>query len=678
MNTWLVSIQGLLQAHNCREVTDGLVNSMSVPERLVKAINRARVSINAGQPMLALPELEKAVERSPKFAEGWILLGQAKGMTGDHAGAEACFRKALALQPRHSGALFMLGLSLFQQGRFGDALEFFHRCCGTYIGQDPPVGVLHNIASCLLQLDRYGEAESICRRILPIDDGGDAWALLGIACQGQNKATKALEAYRKAIERGKTDYSMYLNSGVCHYNLCEYDMAAEYASRALEFYPDDSVAKRNRILALGASGRLDAAAPLLAELDSSPDLQSFLLYASYTYDKSPGEVREYHERIMGRISRPVAPHSLPDAPGQNKIRLGIVCGDFRFHPVIYFSKGLMEHWDRNAFDVTVYSTHLEPDLYTEMIKGLGWRWVDCPSTDRIGLALKIRNDQPHMLIDLTGFTSAGVTDIFSQRLAPIQASYIGYGATSGMAEMDYFITDPVLDPPGDSESHYTEKLVRTDGPFVTYSPLGIDVDVGPLPALRNGHMTFGSFSQLAKVTNETLDLWGAALRAVPDSRFIFCAKGLNEESTRDRFFRKFEERGVAQERIIASGGLEFADYLSRHGEIDLLLETIPWNAHTTAMHGLWMGVPTVTVKGDRHVSRFGEHVLHYAGLPEFVAPSGSDYGFVIKELVSDLARLSEIRETLRSRLAASPLLDHSRLASNLGAVFRDLVSRFYG
>ena len=575
---------------------------------------------------------------------------------------------------RAGEALLLQGRSLAQQNRHAEALEVYGQFARKYSGP-PPVDVMYEVALSMIAIDRYIDAVQMLKALISLKDTPEAWYLLGMAHQGVSHFSDALYAYQESAKRGFTGHGLSLNMGVCQHCLGDFDQAAQFAKEAFDLSSGDPIALRNQILALAASGRTEEA----LALDVGADLalnQIRLMMLSYLDSVDPIRVKHAHQFVAALYPRPLPPLPPVRLGAGEKLRLGFVSGDFRKHPVSFFFVGLLQAIDREKFEVTLYSTLPGRDEITEQLRSVsGTRWIDLGGQSNELMAQTIRADGIHIAFDLSGTTSAGTPGVFAMRVAPIQVSYIAYALSSGLPEMDYFITDSLLDPPGQNEAHYSEKLLRIEPSFVSYSPFGAMAEVSPLPMLASGVPTFGSFTQLSKLSPATLRLWVDALNAVPQARLFLMCKGLGSFATQERLLCSLEKAGVSRKRVTLKAEEGLASYLAAHHMIDILLETVPWNAHTTAMHGLWMGVPTVTVRGSHHVARFGEMILHHMNLPSFIAPGYSAYGETVRAAVSDPERLSLIRSSCRAVLAKSPLCDHVRVARCLEKLCFEMLQR---
>ncbi len=278
-------------------------------------------------------------------------------------------------------------------------------------------------------------------------------------------------------------------------------------------------------------------------------------------------------------------------------------------------------------------------------------------------------------MDLAGHTNNNRLAVFAHKPAPVQVSYLGYPNTTGLAAMDYRLTDAVADPPGEP-SYYTEELVRLTGCFCCFQAAEYAPAVGPSPAARNGHMTFGSVHNLVKLNAGVLDLWAEVLRAVPTARLLVYRNTL-AGSARDRLRQEFTARGIAEDRVeLRHGASPGRGYLDFYADIDVLLDTLPWSAHTTACEALWQGVPVLTLRGTRHAGRMAASILTDAGLPGWIAETPAQYVGLAREQAANAEKLAALRATLRDQVARSPLCDGLAFTRRLEEAYRWIWRRF--
>lgn len=633
------------------------------PERVLKTLQRAQADLNMGDAGAAIRELEKIVRKFPKGFECWLLYGQAKGRLGDHAGAESCFRKAAAIQPKNVDGWYNLGISLETRKLHAQAASAYRKALACL--DTPHPAVCRNLASCYIELGDYAQAVPVCEALASAANNSDAWALLGIACQGAVRYEQARDAYLHALGRGgQNNYTIHLNLGSCYSVLNDFGNAALQARRALELKPDDQVALHNLGSALFNAGHVEEAIDVFGKCALPGASASLLLALNYLDPPNPERLLAEHEAAMAKAAAGIAARALQRSKSPDeKLRIGFVSPDFREHPVAHFIEGMLSQIDRDRFELFYYSDvrQTDTDAVTARFQALGDRWHETAELDDAALDALVRSHDIHVLVDLAGHTHTRL-HAFARRMAPVQATYLGYSATTGLAAMDYLLADDVLVQEPADEAHYSEQVVRLGPVLATYTPPADNVSVPPLPMLANAHPTFGSFAPLRKISPSTVRLWAAALHAVPAARMLVMGKGLHTEAMQQRFLEPFLQQGLDASRFILRGSAPMEEYLRTYAEVDLILDTVPWNGHTTTLHALWMGVPTLSVSGGHHAARFGEMVLKAAGLDRFLARDPQDFAQRAQAITADAASLSTLRATLRERLLASPLCDHRSMA----------------
>lgn len=359
-----------------------------------------------------------------------------------------------------------------------------------------------------------------------------------------------------------------------------------------------------------------------------------------------------------------------------RLRVGYVSPDFRQHSVAYFIEPVIAEHDRQRFEVYCYSDVARPDPVTERFKALADHWHDVSADSDETLARRIRGDGIDLLVDLDGHAAGNRLPVFAQKPAPVQMTYLGYPATTGLPEMDYRITDGVADPLESVDSASSEIRVRLPNGFLCYRPS----DAAPPVAAANkdgGTITFGSFNELPKVSPEVVRSWSRILEQLPGSTLLLKAAALGDPATRTRVKRRFEAAGVSSGRIELLGRTAtLEEHLALYARVDVALDTFPYNGTTTTCEALYMGVPVVTLEGAAHAGRVGASLLSVLQLTELVAASEDDYVDTAVALATDAERRVTFHATLRDRLRSSALCDSRSFVPSLEAIYLDCWSRW--
>jgi protein O-GlcNAc transferase len=579
-------------------------------------------------------------------AEAHQLRGLCLFRLGDAAGAVEAYRRALAIAPDHFAAVNGLGVSLQALGDLGAASEALRAAAGR---RPEDSDILTNLGSVLVA---RGE----------VDEG--------------------IALLRKSTHLDPTDATAFSNLGHALFLIGHLSEAVTACEAAVRLKPGYADAYSNLGTALGNQGRLaDAVAAFERALALDPDHgQSFsnlLFLGNYDPDISAAALAELH-RGFGRRheNAAVARHEVDRDPGR-RLRVGYVSPDLRQHSVAYFTEPLLAAHDPDAVEVTCYAAVKKRDDVTERLQSRAGAWRNILGMSDAAAADWIRADCIDILVDLAGHTAGNRLGVFARRPAPVQATYIGYPNTTGLTRVDYRLTDADADPPGEDASLYTEQLYRLPRCFLAYGPPPEAPPVVARPGSAAGHMTFGSFNALTKVNPRTVATWATILHAVPNARLVLKNSSLVDAGTQARYRDLFASQGIAADRLDLVGYLpERGGHLSLYNRIDIALDTFPYNGTTTTCEALWMGVPVVTWRGDRHAGRVGASLLAAVGLDELVAPSLEAYVALARHLAADLARLAAVSRSLRGRLKASPLLDARSLARALEAAYREMWQRW--
>jgi predicted O-linked N-acetylglucosamine transferase (SPINDLY family) len=665
----------------------------------------------SNQLQAARSECISLAERGKASAGIWSLLGQINERMGLYGEAVTSFRHVKTLAPNDLNARFMLGSSLLSLHRHQEAADEFREL----LRQAPKhAAAMSNLGAALHADGRHAEAQRNYEAALAINpqdlsvnynlglvlkdqrlfvaaehrfrvalalapDFADTYNSLGFVLMEQGRFDAAEPVLRHALQlQPRHAYACY-NLGTTLHSCQRFCEAAACFQSALKLKPDFADAARSLGTALLGQGLPKAAADnFRLALDIDPNHWSahsnLLLTLHYLPETSQSDLFAEHcewaRRHVSIIDTkwPLANRS--DA--HRRLRIGYLSPDFRTHSVAFFLDPLLSHHDRERFEVYGYSATTRPDSVTERFKGYCRFWRDVSRLGDREFIDAIRGDQLDILVDLAGHSGGGRLRLTGQRLAPIQVTYLGYPDTTGVPAIDYRITDAWADPAG-TDNLCSERLVRLSGGFLCYSPILPTPEPGELPMRRQGVVTFGSFNNLAKISAPVVALWSKILRMVPESRLLLKAKSLADEETRQRMKDLFVAHGIAEQRLVLRGwSTGAADHLSQYTEVDIAVDTFPYNGTTTTCEAMWMGVPVVTLAGSTHVGRVGVSLLSAAGLSEFVASSEDEYCDIASRLARDPSRLADLRSHLRSRIHSSPLCDALRMAREVEAIYQSM------
>ena len=339
----------------------------------------------------------------------------------------------------------------------------------------------------------------------------------------------------------------------------------------------------------------------------------------------------------------------------------------------FFVEPLLKGHDRQAVEVFCYAEVTRPDTVTAHLQGLADHWLVTVGLSDEELAERIRADGIDILVDLAGHTAKNRLRVFARKPAPVQVTWLGYPNTTGLEAIDYRLVDAVTDPVGEADAWASETLVRLEGGFLCYGGVKDAPEPTVPPCLKTGTVTFGSFNNPAKVSAATFDAWATLLSRLPQARLLLKGKPFADAATRALFLARLGERGVAAERVELVAWLPgAAAHLALYHRVDIALDPFPYNGTTTTCEALWMGVPVVTLRGDRHAGRVGASLLSQIGLTDLIANSVEEYVAIALALAGNPGHLHELRRSLRSRMAASSLCDGRAFARKMEAAFRTM------
>jgi protein O-GlcNAc transferase len=506
------------------------------------------------------------------------------------------------------------------------------------------------------------------------------WAHLGMARAGAGDGDGAEAALRKATELNDSLAEAHAMLGMLLSARQRIAEAEPALRRAVALAPGRSDVVYALTRALTETGRADEAITILrraiAANAADPLLQSKLcMMLNYT-PASAAEIFQEHARFGAMLPAPAtqapAPALAVDDPDR-PLRIGYVSADLREHSVPYFLEPILERHDRSAAAVYMYQLAPGDETVTPRLKALCDRWrVSFPSSDE-QLTAQIAHDRIDILVELGGHTSGNRLSAMARRPAPIQVTYLGYPNTTGLRAIDYRLVDDLTDPSPEADALAVERLVRLPGCFVCYGPPRGAPEPAPPPVERTGSITFGSFNSLAKLSAPTVALWSRLLMSIPGSRLALKGKALGEAVISEQFRCRFAAQGLDPSRLILlSHTPSTREHLEAYAQVDIALDPFPYNGTTTTCEALWMGIPVVTLLGDRHAARVGVSLLNAAGLPELIAGNEAAYLDRGRALAASPGDLARMRRSLRGRVRGSILCDAGRFTTNLEAAYRQM------
>lgn len=680
------------------------------PNDLRQNFEKARQMLEAGHAEQALVPLRDILDRHPDHPDALNFASVAFGQLNMAEEAERCSRQAIAQRPDDAGFQLNLANRLNQLGRQDEAIEVYERAIA--LAPDH-VATLKSYIVSLAGCQRWVEAKAVVDKLVPhIQHDPAMLATCAEVCIGAEARQRALELYQRALSGDPDRIDWLLQTARIAINLDQTKLATTIGAQVLdleenaemramlasimhrigdleamaghlEAIPEGSDQAANAANLLGmmqvSQGKIREGLDHMARTemlapDAFPLQATRALYLNYDPDLSRDALQEAHRAIGRRFAGALAPLdqsriALPHDP-ERRLRIGYVSPDFRSHSVAYFARPFFDAFDRDRFDVVAYAHVANEDIVSEDLRRQVTEWHNVFDLSDRALAERIRQDRIDILIDLAGYTRDNRLLAFTARPAPIQMTYIGYPNTTGLPAIDYRITDWIADPEGADDDH-SETLIRLPGCFLTYAVPAHAPPLGPGPCEDLGYVTFGSFNNFAKINTSVLALWAEVLHAVPSSRLLCKSTSSADPTAQDVIRKGLERRGVDPARIGFSAFRPTPqNHLAIYNDIDIALDTFPYNGTTTTCEALWMGVPVVTLRGDRHASRVGASLLTAIGFPAGIAESTNDYVMTARLLAESPGLLKTARHSLRDTVMRSPLCDGRSHAATLEQAFR--------
>jgi len=592
----------------------------------------------------AINHFRSAVDANPEYPEAHFNLGVALGEQGKTDEQITHFRRTIRLRPDYPEAYSLLGIALSSQQKLGEAITCLNRALSL---RPDFVEVHHNLGLVFEKQAKFDEATKCFQRAVDLAPNlAEPLNALGHAYQKSGQPDKAIECFQRLLALDPNHAGAYVNLSNTLKDQAKMEDAVACSRRAVELKPELSIAWSN----------------LLYGLYFCPGYDSAAIYAEHL---------RWHDQQAKKFEDAIQPHANDRSPDR-RLRVGYVSSNFRNHVSSLFFKPLFERHNKDEVQVFCYADG-PAEAFTSLLRQYValWRPIAGMTDDQV--AQLIRQDQIDILVDVTMHMAGGRPLLFARKPAPVQVCCIAYPGTTGLSAMDYRLSDPYLDPPAAGDEYYSEKTFRLPDTFWCFDPLTNALAVNDLPALKNGYITFGSLNNFCKVNTAVLKVWGQVLRATHRSRLVLLAP---EGSHRQWVCDVLEQEGVAPDRVTFFARQPRQKYLELFYGIDIGLDTIPYNGHTTSLDALWMGVPVVTIVGNTVVGRAGLCQCNNLGLLELVAESPDEFVQIATKLAGNLPRLKELRQTLRRRMEQSPLMDAPRFTKNVEAAYRTIWQRW--
>ena len=660
----------------------------------------------------AIEFIGKALTIDPNFAQAHNNMGNVLMAQEKREEAVASYQRAIANKPDYAEAYFNQGNALSKLGKLDAAVNSFQQA----ITNNPNyVKAYNNLGNTLKSQGKLEEAAIHFKHVLTLNPGlAEGHNNLGIIFHSRGENDKAIACYKRAIENNPELAQAHNNFGNALAALSKYEEAIASFQRAIAIDPNyadalnnlgnvfislgrphEAIANFSRALAIHPE-HAEAFNNLSNALKDQGDIEKAISGYQQTIAIKPTFIEAYSNRLLTMqystsidndvifkehciweerhaITSYKSPPFENDRNPNRRLKIAYVSPDFRNHSVAFFLEPILAHHDGEQYEITCYSLVANPDGTTQRMKALARHWISIVGMTDEEVATRIRDDGIDILVDLAGHTGSNRLPIFTHKSAPIQVSYLGYPNTTGLSTMDYRVSDAHADPPGKTDKWHTEKLIRLKDTAWCYRSVEKSPEVSMLPAKAKKYITFGSFNAFPKLNEKVLKLWVKLLDEVAHSRLLLKAKSLVDNEVKKRVIALFGDEGIPPERIhLAAQEPSYHRHLERYHEVDIALDTYPYHGTTTTCEALWMGVPVVTLEGETHRSRVGVSLLNQVGLEHLIAKTPDEYIHIASTLASDLETLEVLRQSLRSRMQASPLMDEVSFTKELESAYRDM------
>ena len=632
----------------------------------------------------AMRQFTQYINLCPDKCEAWTFLADIYRQRKDFRTSGEYYEKALAENPRSHNTHYRYACMLRDANQLGAALPHFRQA---YEIMPDNLGYICDLGYVTASSgDRQTAAELVEKAIKIAPTNYHPYVLKGFVWLRKNNAV-AIAAFDKAMELNPDAECevIGLKALALHFTGMVQDAEVCF-KRAIALTPDNADHYLNYANTLMAQARIPECLENLAQsIRIRPNyhyaMSNVLLYSHYT----PQANREYFRQLSRdydkQFARPLMPadnvFANPKEP-ERKLRVGFVSCDFRTHSVAYFVEPLLRSHDRDKFEFFCYSANQNNDKYTELLQGYVENWRDILPLSDAEAADRVRQDGIDILVDLGGHTSNHRLLLFAHKPAPVQVSWLGFPDTTGLSAIDYRISDAITDPPA-FDCYSSEKVVRLPGGFHCYCPFPNAPAIVPLPQEQTGYVTFGSFNNYAKTSTEIASLWVKILNAVPGSKLMLKSLSLADEQVRAAVGERFAKLGLDPERIIACKRTpSIYEHLAMYNQVDIALDTWPYNGTTTTFEALWMGAPLMTLIGETHASRVGASLLINFGLQDLICQSPEEYMAKTIAFAQQPEALRKTRVMMRTRMLHSPLLSEEWFTLKFEAALRGMWREYCG
>lgn len=712
---WFNLGNGLFDQSDWRQAAEAFTQALALDPQLESAaLALARCRVNLGELGIAREAFAAILRTHPQNFSAWLEAGHVCRKTGPSQQMLACYRQAVALEPQRWVGHASLARALAEQGQADAAALHYHLALacddagkglvvhrligkgrlesGDFAGAvaafrhaltavPDDYDSMVDLADALFQIAGVAVAVSVLQRVTDQAGTGTLTRMAELLFR-HNQYDEAQAVLRKLVLAHPNDWTVHFNLAKLLADSWSMDEGLRALERAEALSPEPVPGAASlRAAVAGKLGDVDECLQLYLEMGKadgaeSPYLSSAAMSSLYSDTLSALAITEFHRDLFEPLGQGARNQFANPLEAERKLRIGYVTADLHHqHPVNLFMQPVLARHDARAVEVTVYFVGVAGDEQTRLAKERVARWRDAGAMTDQRLAQQIEADGIDILIDLLGHTSYNRRALFARRAAPVQACFMGYPGSTGLPNMDWLIADPVVAPA--SHAHlYTEQVMRLPHCVFCYAP---EQDY-PFPDYNSKfskrRLTFGSFNNISKLTPWTIELWARVMQAVPDARLLLKAPSFRDLKASQRFAELFAKAGVSVDRLEFRGPVGLADMMAEYADVDIALDTYPYNGGTTTYQALWMGVPVVSLVGEAFCQRMGASILTAIGRSEWVASSADEFVRVASQLAADREGLLKEKTSLRARMQAAPALDIGAYTRDLEAAYRKMWHQF--
>ena len=582
----------------------------------------------------AVENYKKSIKINPNYAEAYNNLGVSFYKLNKLDEAIQSYEKAISLKPNFAEGFNNLGNTICEKNNIKDSLEYFEKALKikpkypeAYFGI---ARVYEKDNQKQKAIDNYNKA------ILLKPNYAEAYNGLGLIYREISKSDDAYLNFNKAISANPNYEKSYNNLGNLLSNLGKHEEATNMYKQAIKVKPNYATAYSN----------------LLFNLNYQID---------FKIDYYLEEAKNYRLNCKSKTKNLSFQYKYEKNP--NKLKIGFITADFGNHPGGYFTLSTLRELKKKNVDLIAYSTTNRPEKYSTYFKPLFSKWHNVEKKEDEKIIKLILEDGIHILIDLQGHSANNKLTVFMHKAAPIQATWLGQGST-GISEINYFIGNSFINPKSE-DKNYVEKVLRLPDVSQCFTPPDFDIKIDELPVLRNKFITFGGINQITKINDEVIELWSRILISTPNSKLFLINKSLNDKKILEGLYKRFKRNNINKDRLILLGATKTRkELLEFYNQIDITLDTFPYQGNTSTLESLWMGVPVVVLKGNRYLFHFGESINNYLNMNNWTAKNKDEYILKAIKFSSDTNYLIEIRKNLRDNLLQSPLCDAVKFSNS--------------